>query len=138
MRTTKTRHQFYLPDTLSAKLDALAAAPGGSKTAILTDALTAWFDRGAAAEVDHRFGPRFDRLGRVQSRAEDKIDIVTETLAAFIQHQMTLVAHQPPFDPATRQLGLDRYGAFVAVVGRRLAQRKPEQPTAIDAPKDKQ
>ena len=128
MRTVKTRHQFYLPDALSAKLDALAAAPGGSKTAILTDALTAWFEREAAAEIEHRFGPRFDRLARVQERVEGKLDIVTETLAVFIQHQLTLVAHQPPFDTATRQLGLDRYGAFVTLVGRRLAQRAPVQP----------
>lgn len=41
MQTRKTRHQFYLPDELSARLDAMAAQPGSSKTAILTDALTA-------------------------------------------------------------------------------------------------
>ncbi|WP_294286219.1 CopG family transcriptional regulator [uncultured Sphingomonas sp.] len=123
MRTTKTRHQFYLPDTLSAKLDALADQPGGSKTAILTDALTAWFEREAAAEIDHRFGPRFDRLTRTQARVEEKLDIITETLGAFIQHEMTLVAHQPPFDAATGQLGVERYRAFMATVGRRLAKR---------------
>src|SRR3546814_11993694 len=39
MKTFKTRHQFYLPDDLSAKLDALTASPGTSKTQILTDAL---------------------------------------------------------------------------------------------------
>ena len=58
MQTSKTRHQFYLPDDLSAKLDAMAARPGSSKTAILTDALTAWFDRRAANELDQRFGIR--------------------------------------------------------------------------------
>ena len=123
MRTTKTRHQFYLPDALSAKLDALAGAPGGSKTAILTDALTAWFEREGAAEVDARFGPRFDRLSRLQERGEQKLDLITETLALFIQHQLMLVAHQRPFDPATTQLGLERYRAFTAQVGRRLAKR---------------
>src|SRR3546814_7663565 len=31
MKTFKTRHQFYLPDDLSAKLDALTASPGRSE-----------------------------------------------------------------------------------------------------------
>lgn len=39
MKTRKIRHQFYLPDDLSARLDAMAAEPGSSKTAILTEAL---------------------------------------------------------------------------------------------------
>ncbi len=32
-----------------------------------------------------------------------------------------MVAHQPPFDEETRQLGLKRYQAFIDLVGRRLA-----------------
>ena len=123
MATTKTRHQFYLPDALTVRLDALAAAPGGSKTAILTDALTAWFERQGAAEIDVQFGPRFDRLSRAQERSDRKLDILTETLAMFIQHQLTLVAHQPPFDQPTGQLGLDRYRRFMAQVARRLASK---------------
>lgn len=125
MRTTKTRHQFYLPDALSAKLDALAEGAGGSKTAILTDALTAWFERGAAAEVDQHFGPRFDRLAKVQARVEDKVDILSETLAVFIRHQVTLTAHQPPTDAATRQLGNARYEALLAIVAQQLKLRRP-------------
>ncbi|WP_255254762.1 hypothetical protein [Novosphingobium sp. Chol11] len=42
MKTFKPRHQFYLPDDLSVKLNALTASPGTSKTQILTDALNAW------------------------------------------------------------------------------------------------
>ncbi|RZM33185.1 MAG: CopG family transcriptional regulator [Sphingomonas sp.] len=124
MRTTKIRHQFYLPDVLSTKLDALAGGSGGSKTAILTDALTAWFERGAAAEVDQHFGPRFDRLAKVQARVEDKIDILSETLAVFIRHQVTLTAHQPPLDAATRQLGNARYEALLDTIARQLKSRR--------------
>lgn len=65
MKTFKTRHQFYLPDDLSAKLDALTANPGTSKTQILTDALNAWLDRKGAQELDQRFGPGLiGRTGR--------------------------------------------------------------------------
>ena len=57
MRTFKTRHQFYLPDDLSAKLGTLTASPGTSKTQILTDALSAWLERKGAQELEQRSVP---------------------------------------------------------------------------------
>ncbi|UIJ47126.1 ribbon-helix-helix domain-containing protein [Sphingomonas cannabina] len=118
MRTAKTRHQFYLPDDLSAKLDALALKPGASKTAILTDALNAWIERAGHNELDERFGPRLDRQSRIADRTEQKLDYLTEALGLFIRHQLTLTAHQPAFDAETNQLGRLRYDEFMKVVGR--------------------
>jgi predicted DNA-binding protein len=125
MKTFKTRHQFYLPDELSEKLEALAAESGSSKTAILTDAFRAWLERRGATELDERFGVRLDRLSRADEQLATKLDFVAEALGAFVQHQLTLVAHQPPFDTETGQLGLQRFRAFVEMVGRRLA--RPDQ-----------
>lgn len=122
MQTSKTRHQFYLPDDLSTKLDAMAAQPGSSKTAILTDALKAWIDRRAAHELDQRFGVRLDRQSRIADRTEQKLDFLTEAIGLFIRHQLTLTAHQPAFDPETQQLGRLRYDEFVQLVGRMLAR----------------
>lgn len=127
MQTRKTRHQFYLPDELSAKLDAMAAQPGSSKTAILTDALTAWFDRRAAHELDQRFGTRLDRQNRIADRTEQKLDYLTEALGLFIRHQLTLTAHQPAFDAETNRLGRLRYDEFMKLVGRMLARATPGQ-----------
>lgn len=121
MRTIKTRHQFYLPDDLSAKLDDLASKPGNSKTTILTEALRAWFDRKAANELDERFAPRLDRQQRVLQRVETTLNIAAEALDLFIHHQMTVLAHQPAFDPEQAQLGGKRYRAFMDQVARRLA-----------------
>lgn len=125
MKTFKERHQFYLPDDLSEKLEALAKEPGSSKTAILTDALRAWFERRAANELDERFGIRLDRISQANERLERKVEFVAEALGTFVQHQLTLLAHQPPFDQEAGQLGLKRYRAFVEMVGRRLA--RPDQ-----------
>ena len=125
MKTFKTRHQLYLPDDLSEKLEALAGEPGSSKTAILTDAFRAWLERRGATELDERFGLRLDRLSKADERLARKLDFVAEALGTFVQHQLTLVAHQPPFEPETGQLGLQRYRAFVEAVGRRLA--RPDQ-----------
>mgnify|MGYP003578888613 FL=1 len=120
MQTSKTRHQFYLPDELSQKLDALALKPGASKTAILTDALTAWIERAGHKELDERFGPRLDRQSRAAERVERKVEALTELVGAFVQHQLTLVAHQPPFDDETGQLGRDRYIRLIDLVERRM------------------
>ena len=122
MKTFKTRHQFYLPDDLSEKLVALAAEPGSSKTAILSDAFREWLERRGANELDERFGVRLDRLSRADEQLGRKLDFVAEALGTFVQHQLTLVAHQPPFEPETGQLGLRRYQAFVETVARRLAR----------------
>jgi len=121
VRTFKTRHQFYLPDELSEKLEQMSTEPGSSKTAILTDALNAWIDRRASNELDERFAHRLDRLSREQQRIHQRLDLAAEALGVFIQHQLTLVAHQPPFDADTARLGLERYRRFVELVGRRFA-----------------
>jgi predicted transcriptional regulator len=122
VKTFKTRHQFYLPDDLSEKLEALSAEPGSSKTAILTDAFRAWLDRRGATELDERFGARLDRLSRADQRLEHKLDFVAEALGAFVQHQLTMTAHQLPFEPQTGQLGIQRYRKFIDFVAQMLAR----------------
>lgn len=134
MQTRKTRHQFYLPDALSAKLDALAAQPGSSKTAILTDALGAWFDRRAGHELDQRFGVRLDRQNRTTDRMEQKLDYLTEALGLSIRHQLTLTAHQPAFDAETKRLGRLRYDEFVKLVGRVLARNGAASQASLGHP----
>lgn len=136
MKTFKTRHQFYLPDDLSERLEALAAKPGSSKTTILTDALRAWLHRKAGDELDQRFGPRLDRQTRSSHRIEARLDHVAEVLDLFVAHQLTLVAHQPPFDEATARLGRARFDRFMEQVARRLrpAGAAPQTPNPAEGP----
>ena len=122
MKTRKSRHQFFLPEPLSERLEALAAKPGASKTAIMTEAFTAWLDRRAAHELDDRFGVRLDRHSRSADRMERKLNFLAETLGLFVRHQLTLTAHQPAFDVETQQVGQLRYDAFVKLVGRLAAR----------------
>jgi hypothetical protein len=124
MQTSKIRHQFYLPDDLSRALDDLASKPGASKTAILTDALRAWMERKAGNEIDERFGPRLDRQQRIAQRSEAMLGAIAEMLDLFVAHQLTLTAHQPPFDTETGQLGRQRYQQFIDQVARRLANNR--------------
>lgn len=122
MNSRRIRHQFYLPGDLSRRLDMLAAAPGASKTAILTDALKDWLDRKAGSELDQRFGPRLDRQSRISARIERKLDAVTELIGVFVQHQLTLVAHYPTFDEPTARSGRQRYAALLDLVEQRIAK----------------
>ena len=122
MNTSRTRHQFYLPDDLSERLEALAAKPGASKTAILTEALTAWLDRRAGNELEDKFGRRLDRQSRSADRTEQKIDYLLEAFGVFIRHQLTLTAHHPAFDAETNRVGRLRYDDFIRLIGRAIAR----------------
>ncbi|QNA82954.1 CopG family transcriptional regulator [Sphingomonas sp. So64.6b] len=130
MKTFKTRHQFYLPDDLTEALDKLAGKPGASKTAVLTDALRAWLDRRAGNELDQRFGPRLDRQNRTSDRIETKLNSVSAILDLFVAHQLTITAHQPPFDDVTGQLGMKRYRQFMDQVSRQLQAKRGDETLA--------
>jgi hypothetical protein len=51
-RLMKRRHEFYLEEDVSVRLATMAAEPGSSKTAIMTDALRAYFDQRACTELE--------------------------------------------------------------------------------------
>lgn len=117
MQTRKTRHQLYLPDHLSARLDALAAEPNSSKTAIMTEALGAWFERREDVEAGQQFGKKLERQTRAVERMERRLDYLTEMIGLFVRHQLTLTAHHPAFDATTQRLGQHRYEQFVRTAG---------------------
>lgn len=122
MTTLKQRHHIYLPDDLSAALDALGGASGSSKSAVVAAALRAWIDRRGAATLDDRLAVRLDRLSRGQDVLGQKLDFVSEALGTFVQHQLTLVAHQSDFTPEAAHLGQQRFALFIEAVGRKLAR----------------
>jgi predicted DNA-binding protein len=123
MQTHKTRHQFYLPAHLSARLDAMAAEPGVSKTTILSEALGAWLQRADDEQTDAQFGKALSRQTRAVERLEQRLDYLTEALGLFVRHQLTLTAHHPAFDAEMQRLGQRRYDQFVRTAGELAARR---------------
>lgn len=121
MMADKVRHQLFLPKALSDRLEALAAKPGVTRSAILTDALTAWLNRRGASELDDRFGLRLDRLTRAISRAERDNLIILETLALFIRFELSIQVPLAEGDLAGQALGRARFEAFVNQVARQVA-----------------
>jgi hypothetical protein len=120
----KIRHQLFLPKPLSERLEALAARPGASKSAILVDALTAWLHRRGASELDDRFGLRLDRMSTALSRIERDGDIILETLALFIRFELSIQVPLAENDQAGRAMAARRFEAFVTQVGRQVAAGK--------------
>jgi predicted DNA-binding protein len=117
----RIRHQLFLPKELSERLEALAAKPGATKSAILVDALTAWLNRRAASELEDRFGIRLDRMTTALGRIERDLHILIETLALFVLIELTVSAPLPKGDDAARAVGRARFEEFISKVAETLA-----------------
>lgn len=114
------RQSFGLPRLLSERLDA-AAKGGPSKMAIVTEALTAWFERSGDDELELRFARRLDRLSSQHARTERNSKIHLESFAIFVEYMLTINAPIADDDEAARALGRDRFRAFIERVARQLA-----------------
>jgi predicted DNA-binding protein len=124
-RTEQVRHQLFLTKEVSERLEALARAPGASKSRILAEALTAWLDRKGVDEMELRFARRLDRLSNQLARIERDGHVQLESLALFVRYMLTVNAPLPEGDEAARAVGRDRFAAFVQRVGQALASGRP-------------
>ena len=117
----RVRHQLFLPRPLSDRLEALAARPGASKSAILADAVTAWLNRRGASELEDRFAIRLDRMTQAIGRVDRDTHVILETLALFIRFELSIQVPLAENDAAGRALAAKRFEAFVGQVGRQVA-----------------
>lgn len=117
----KPRHHLYFDEELTERLEALAAKPGSSKSAIVSDALRAYFARRGAREIDDLLKVRLDRHGAQLNRIERDLQVLLESLALFVLYQLTVNAPLPEPDQAARAVGRDRFQAFIDQVGRQIA-----------------
>jgi hypothetical protein len=133
----RVRHQLFLPRPLSDRLEALAARPGASKSAILADAVTAWLNRRGASELEDRFAIRLDRMTQAIGRVDRDTHVILETLALFIRFELSIQVPLAENDAAGRALAAKRFEAFVSQVGRHVAVGRrilgPDLPGGEDA-----
>lgn len=122
MKPRRVRYQLFLPEELSQRLETLAARPGTSKSAILTDALSAWLTRQAASDLEHRFSTRLDRMSLALGRIERDGHVLLESLALFIRYELMVQAPLAETDEVARAVGRDRFDAFVTRVGEAMAR----------------
>ncbi len=117
----KVRHQLFLPKALSDRLEALAAKPGASKSAILATAVAAWLERQGYSELEVQFGARLDRIGDLLDRLVRDSHIELETLALFIRYELTINPPLADGDQVGRAAGAKRFEAFLSQVARQIA-----------------
>ena len=120
----KPRHNIYIDEETSAELEALAANPGASKSAIITDAIRHYIRHRGAHALDEALRIRLDRLTRENNLIRRDIDVLTESLAFFVRLYLTFNAHTPIPDKATQAVAQERYQKFVEQVGRQIAGGK--------------
>lgn len=120
----KPRHNIYIDEETSAELEALAARPGASKSAIITDAIRHYIRHRGAHALDEALRIRLDRLTRENNLIRRDIDVLTESLAFFVRLYLTFNAHTPVPDKATQAVAQERYQKFVEQVGRQIAAGK--------------
>lgn len=120
----KPRHNIYIDEETSAELEALAAKPGASKSAIISDAIRHYIRHRGAHEIDEALKIRLDKLSRENARIRRDIDVLTESLAFFVKLYLTFNAHTPVPDASAQAVARDRFHKFIEQVGRQIAGGK--------------
>jgi hypothetical protein len=116
------RLTVYLTNQVADRLELASVRKRTSKSALVNEAL----DRMLNAQRDetHEAGQarRLDRLAKQFACYERNQSVVLETLALFIRYYLTVTAPMPKSEQdASRLTGNQRFEAFVAQVGKRLA-----------------
>jgi len=95
MVAMKKRHEFYLEGEVSERLATMASRPGASKTAIMTDALKAYFDRrGLLARFQFMVTaplPDSDRAAR--ALAQERFKAFIEQVSRRVSSGRSVIEH---------------------------------------------
>lgn len=118
----KQRLSVYLePDVMKA-LAAHATRRGHSLSLIAEAGIASFLSPDAAERQEAAITKRLDQIDRRMSRVERDVGIAVETLAIFVRFWLTTTPALPePAAQAARAKAGERYEAFIAALGRRLA-----------------
>lgn len=119
----KQRLSVYLdPDVMKALAD-YAARRDQSRSLIAEAAIASFLSPDAAERQEAATTKRLDQLDRRMTRMERDLGISVEMLAVFVRFWLTTNPPLPePAQAAARAQAGERYDAFVAALGRRLAK----------------
>lgn len=121
--TKKQRLSVYLdPDVMKALAD-YAARRDQSRSLVAEAAIASFLSPDAAERQEAATTKRLDQLDRRMTRMERDLGISVEMLAVFVRFWLTTNPPLPePAQAAARAQAGERYDAFVAALGRRLAK----------------
>ncbi|MDR3473545.1 MAG: CopG family transcriptional regulator [Devosia sp.] len=119
----KQRLSVYLEPAVMSALAEYAARRDHSRSLVAEAAIASFLSPDAAERHEAVMAKRLDQADRRMARLERDLGIAVEMLAVFVRFWLTT---NPPLPEqamaAARVQAGERYDAFVAAVGRRLAK----------------
>ena len=113
---------YHDPDTMALLAD-YAARRDQPQSLVAEAAIASFLSPDATERREAAIAKRLDLLDRRMTRMERDVGISVETLAVFIRFWLTTTPALPePAAQAARAKAGERYEAFVAALGRRLAK----------------
>ena len=134
----KQRLSVYLEPSVTKALAEYAARRAQSRSLVAEAAIASFLSPDAAERQEAALTRRLDQLDRRMARLERDLGIAVETLAVFVRFWLTTNPPLPePAQAAARAKAGERYDAFVAALGRRLAKGpRLRQEISEDVPAD--
>lgn len=118
----KQRLSVYLEPEVMKALSAHAARRGHSLSLVAEAGIASFLSPDAAERQEAATTKRLDQIDRRMTRMERDVGIAVETLAIFVRFWLqTTPALPEPAAQAARAKAGERYEAFIAALGRRLA-----------------
>lgn len=119
----KQRLSIYLDPDIMASLVDYAARRDHSRSLVAEAAIASFLSPDAAERQEAATTKRLDQIDRRMLRLERDISISVETMALFVRFWLTTNPPLPePARAAAKAQAGDRYDAFIAALGRRLAK----------------
>jgi predicted transcriptional regulator len=119
----KQRLSVYLEPAIQKLLTDYASRRDHSLSLVAEAAIASFLSPDAAERQEAATTKRLDQIDRRMARIERDLNIAVETLAIFIRFWLTT---NPPLPESTQSVARaqagERYDAFVAALGRRLAK----------------
>lgn len=122
---SKPRVNLRLSYKLHAELEQRARAPGVTKTEIVEEALSRFFDPEANLVLEERLLRRMDAFDKRQGEIERDTALCLETMAHFVFYWLTRTDPIPEGErDAAHALGQRRFDHFIQQVAKKLGNER--------------
>jgi len=122
----KTRMNVYMSKKNYKRLEEMATMPGVSKTAIVDDALSVYFDPDHVNSFEEIILQRMNQFDLQQGEIQRDLTVNVEMLGQLILYWLTLTEpmRAGERDDAQKK-GAKRFNYFIDQVGRRMGSQTP-------------
>ncbi|MEG3146750.1 hypothetical protein U1839_19025 [Sphingomonas sp. RT2P30] len=134
MKTFKKRHQLFLAEDISRRLEQRSKNSGKPKSDILVEALEAFFNKRDGGENLEAISVRLTSLDRKNEVLLRKQSLFWEAFARLLRHHLMMSAALPAPDQAQKAAAARHFQNFIDEMAERLAGKdaEPSDDPAID------